>query len=224
MTQSQHTFEQQATITRRLHYLLHLPREYEEEPAKTWPLILFLHGMGERGSDLALVKRHGIAKLVESRPSFPFITVSPQCPAESWWAHHLADLAALLDEVTSTYAVDPRRVYLTGLSMGAFGGWHLLTEYPDRFAAAILICGGHTRYLDLEKRAARVKQVPLWIFHGDADPVVPVAASQQIVDTLQAVGGLVRFTVYPGVGHDAWTQTYDNPEIYDWLLAHETNR
>ncbi len=222
MTQSEHVFEQQVGLTRRLNYLLHLPQEYGEDPGKQWPAILFLHGAGERGTDLANVKRHGIAKIVESQPDFPFITVSPQCPWDNWWSDQIPALIALLDEVMVTYRVDPARLYLTGLSMGSFGGWHLLTEQPHRFAAAVLICGGRPWYLDLEKRSRRIKVLPLWIFHGDADAIVAVSQSQEVVDALKAIGSTVRYTIYRGVGHDSWTRTYDNPEIYDWLLAHRS--
>jgi predicted peptidase len=201
--------------TVRLKYLLFLPRDYGTSPEEKWPLILFLHGAGERGDDLELVKIHGIPKIVERQPDFPFVVVSPQCPDETtWWDHHLT-LKALLDEIVANYAVDEHRIYLTGLSMGGYGTWSLATRYPELFAAIAPICGG-----GLAEFALQLKDVPVWAFHGAEDDVVKLEVGQQIVDALRACGGNVRFTVYPGVGHDSWTQTYDNPELYEWFLKH----
>ena len=201
--------------TVRLRYLLFLPEDYQKQPGKKWPLILFLHGIGERGDDLDLVKLHGIAKIVEEQPDFPFIAVSPQCPQDTMWREHPRTLKAILDQVMSDYAVDEQRIYLTGLSMGGFGTWGLAMAYPDLFAAIAPICGG-----GISELVAAIRDVPVWAFHGAEDPAVPLEASQRMVDALQAAGGNVRFTVYPGVGHDSWTQTYENPELYEWFLQH----
>lgn len=201
--------------TVRLRYLLFLPGDYQKQPGKKWPLILFLHGIGERGDDLDLVKLHGIAKIVEEQRSFPFIAVSPQCPQDTMWWDHPRALKAILDRVISDYAVDEQRIYLTGLSMGGFGTWGLAMAYPDLFAAIAPICGG-----GISELVATIRDVPVWAFHGAEDPAVPLEASQRMVDALQAAGGNVRFTVYPGVGHDSWTQTYENPELYEWFLQH----
>lgn len=201
--------------TVRLRYLLFLPKDYEKQPRKKWPLILFLHGAGERGDDLALVKIHGIAKIVEEQPDFPFIAVSPQCPENTLWWEHTPTLKALLDQVMAEYAVDDRRIYVTGLSMGGYGTWSLAMAHPDLFAAIAPICGGgFSEFVEI------LRDVPVWAFHGDEDPAVPLAAGQRMVEALQAVGGDVRFTVYPGVGHDSWTETYENPELYEWFLQH----
>jgi predicted peptidase len=210
---------QSITITTSLKYLLFLPESYGREPDQHWPLILFLHGMGERGDNLERIKIHGIPKVVEERPDFPFVCISPQCPDDSTWRDHHLALKALLDHVLSAYAVDSRRVYLTGLSMGGYGTWSLAMAYPQLFAAIVPICGGGQ-----SRWAGMLKQVPVWAFHGGADEVVPPEESQSMVDALQASGGDVRFTVYPGVGHDSWTQTYANPELYDWFLAHQLRR
>jgi predicted peptidase len=211
--QQAHHFE--TTITRRLGYLLHLPPGYGEDASKRWPLILFLHGMGERGSDLELVKKHGIARIVEEQPDFPFIAVSPQCPLTSWWTFETEALKALLDDLLGQYAVDTSRVYLTGLSMGGYGTWALGIEHPEMFAAIAPICGGGE-----PERVCALKDTPVWVFHGDQDESVLLRESEQMVEALEACGGDVTFTVYPGVGHDSWTQTYANPELYDWFLRH----
>src|SRR3954469_24984435 len=136
--QTARVFEKQVPV--RLNYLLFLPEGYSNDSDKKWPLMLFLHGAGERGSDVNKVKVHGPPRIVEKRKDFPFIVVSPQCPADSWW--RTFELNALLDEIQSQYKVDPDRVYLTGLSMGGFGTWELATQYPQRFAAIAPICGG----------------------------------------------------------------------------------
>ena len=201
--------------TARLGYLLFLPRGYGTDPEEKWPLILFLHGVGERGNDLKLVKKHGIPKTVEQQPDFPFVVVSPQCPDETMWLDHHLTLKALLDEVAADYAVDVGRIYLTGFSMGGYGTWTLATRYPELFAAIAPICGG-----GFPDFASELKDVPVWAFHGAEDDVVKLEVGQRMVDALRACGGNVRFTVYPGVGHDSWTQTYDNPELYEWFLQH----
>ncbi len=206
------TFEQ----TARLRYLLFLPQGYEHSPGEKWPLILFLHGAGERGDDLGLVKLHGIAKIVEQQPDFPFVAVSPQCPDGTlWWDHHLM-LKAILDQIVERYAIDTRRIYLTGMSMGGYGAWSLAMTYPRQFAALAPICGG-----GMPGMVFVLQDIPVWAFHGEQDPVIKPQEGQRMVDALRACGGNARFTVYPGVGHDSWTQTYENPELYQWFLRHQ---
>jgi len=220
MVQKAHSFEKKVLKTLRLDYLLFLPQGYGSDPQGRWPLILFLHGAGERGDDLALVKKHGIPKIVERQNDFPFIALSPQCPADSaWWVHNDA-LDALLDEIVGTYAADPDRLYLTGLSMGGYGAWHLATLYPHRFAAVAPICGGGLWFFGFPENVCRLKDVPVWAFHGAKDPAVPLEESEKMVEALKDCGGDVRFTVYPDAGHDSWTETYDNPELYEWFLQH----
>jgi predicted peptidase len=220
MTQQEKTYELQIVKTLRLPYLLFLPREYHAAPAKRWPLLMFLHGAGERGNDLELVKLHGIARILEERDDFPFITVSPQCPADSWWWRELEVLTGLLDRIEATLAVDTKRIYLTGLSMGGYGTWHLAAMHPRRFAAIAPICGGGLPYDGFPERACILKDVPVWAFHGAQDPVVPLEESEKMVDALRACGGDVRFTVYPDAEHDSWTEAYNTPELYTWLLSH----
>lgn len=220
MTQHARTFETQIVRTIQWNYLLFLPREYRGKPAERWPLILFLHGAGERGNDLDLVKRHGLAKIVEQSEDLPFVTVSPQCPADSWWWREFDALTGLLDEIVETLAIDTDRIYLTGLSMGGYGTWHFATKHPDRFAAIAPICGGGLWFDGFPEKVCVLKHVPVWAFHGAQDPAVPLEESQKMVDALRACGGNVRFTVYPDAAHDSWTRTYDNPELYRWFLRH----
>jgi predicted peptidase len=195
----------------KLKYLLYLPEGYgKAESAKPWPLVLFLHGAGESGTDLNKVKIHGPPKLVAKGKPFPFILVSPQSPQFGW---DTDALKALLDEVRAKYRVDPDRVYVTGLSMGGFGTWALAAAYPKEVAAVVPVCGGGERLW-----AWKLKGVPAWVFHGAKDPVVELQYSQEMVDALKKAGGTVRFTVYPEAGHDSWTETYNNPAVYEWLL------
>ena len=199
----------------RVDYLLYLPKSYPKS-RKRWPLMLFLHGAGERGNDLEKVKMHGPPKLIaQEGKEFPFIIVSPQCPAGGWWSNDLqiAALNALLDDVVARYRVDADRIYVTGLSMGGFGTWRLACDYPGRFAAIAPICGGGD-----PARVERIKHLPVWVFHGAKDETVPLRASEAMVDALKKAGGNVRFTVYPEAGHDSWTETYNNTELYEWLL------
>ena len=211
--QSPQRLEKEIKLTVSADYLLFLPQDYGKDPAKKWPVILFLHGAGERGSDLNKVKAHGPPKIVEQRKDFPFIVISPQCPEGKWWDPTV--LIALLDDVSASHAVDPDRVYLTGLSMGGYGTWETAIRNPDRFAAIAPICGGGSKH-----QARRIKDVPTWVFHGDKDEAVPVGASIEMVDALKAAGGDVQFTRYPEAGHDSWTETYNNPKLYEWFLSH----
>ena len=205
------------TRTVKLAYLLYLPDGYEkaaEKGTQRWPLMLFLHGAGERGTDLSRVKIHGPPKLVERGKSFPFLVVSPQCPRRQWW--DVDALIALLDEIAAKYRVDPDRLYVTGLSMGGFGTWALAAKAPKRFAALVPICGGGN-----PKAAARLKDIPTWVFHGGKDGVVPPRKAREMVEAIQAAGGKkIELTVYPNAGHDSWTKTYDNPALYEWMLKH----
>ncbi|WP_274361427.1 prolyl oligopeptidase family serine peptidase [Paenibacillus thermotolerans] len=215
MSQTSHTMVKEIVKTVRSNYLLYLPKQYEESEEK-WPLIVFLHGAGERGSDIEKVKIHGIPKIAEGRDDFPFIAVSPQCPEDSFWSVEIDALDSLINEIADNYRVDTDRIYLTGLSMGGYGTWTLSIAYPDRFAAIAPICGGENP----ARAAATLKNVPIWVFHGAKDNVVPLRESEQMVEALQRVGGNVKFTVYPDADHDSWTETYNNPDLYEWFLKH----
>ncbi len=190
-------------------YLLYLPKEYESQDA--WPLMLFLHGAGERGDNLELVKKHGPPKRIAGGEDFPFLVVSPQCAPGRHWQP--VELAALLDEVCEKHRVDEDRIYVTGLSMGGFGTWALASYQPERLAAIVPICGGGERHW-----VRNFVHLPVWVFHGAKDTAVPLARSEQMVEALKAAGGNVKFTVYPDASHDSWTETYNNPELYAWLL------
>jgi predicted peptidase len=205
-----------------IHYLLFAPQQYDAD-GKGWPLLLFLHGLGECGNnELERVKVHGPPKLVEVRRDFPFVVVSPQCPPQpgglkdipTAWRPEL--LIQLVDHVMAQVRIDPTRVYVTGLSMGGYGTWRLVAAHPERFAAAVPICGGG----EPQSMAASLRRVPIWAFHGERDNVVPLPESDKMVDAVRRAGGDVRLTVYRDVEHDSWTQTYNNEALYQWLLSH----
>lgn len=220
-------------------YLLFLPPAYGANTERRWPTILFLHSTAESGANLALLLKNGPPKLLEtitaenSKLQTPseaakaiaseFIVLSPQCPAGQGWD---ADaLLALLDDVSAKHRVDSSRVYLTGFSMGGFGTWSLGLRHPHRFAAIAPICGGGD-FIELgaglpAKRPA-LQSLPIWAFHGRNDTQVPLSESERMIDAVKKVSGNngVRLTVYPDAGHDAWTETYDNPELYRWFLQH----
>lgn len=199
----------QRQVTVSMNYLLSLPKDYDEK--SSWPLLLFLHGAGERGDNLDLVKKHGPPQRIEAGEQFPFIVVSPQCPKDGWWEPFA--LKVLLDDLVQKYKVDPDRIYLSGLSMGGFGTWALAASQPDRFAALVPICGGGD-----PQWAKRIAHIPVWAFHGAKDPVVPVTRSQQMVEALEKKGAKAKLTIYPEASHDSWTEAYADPQLYQWLL------
>lgn len=193
-------------------YLLYLPKEYAAE-GKAWPLVLFLHGSGESGSELDKVKVHGPPKHVAAGEEYPFVLVSPQAPSsrKGW---EPSTLNALIDNIVATHNIDKNRIYVTGLSMGGYGAWKLAQAFPNKFAAIMPTCGGGD-----PDNVEPIKNLPIWIFHGAKDKGVPVTLSEKMVDALKAVHApTVKFTLYPEAGHDSWTETYSNPEVWKWLL------
>lgn len=202
-------FEIQEDVYLEARFLLYLPEGYEELK-RDWPLLLFLHGSGERGEMIELVKKHGPPMLIEHGREFPYIVVSPQCPEGQWWDTELLDL--VLTQVVEQYRVNVHRIYVTGLSMGGFATWELAIEYPDRFAAIVPVCGGADAQF-----APLIKRLPIWAFHGAKDDVVPVSAQENMVNALKSLGSPVKFTVYPDAGHDSWTDAYNDPDLWEWL-------
>ena len=221
--QTPQTFERTVKKKVRANYLLYLPKDYSATSKKSWPLMLFLHGAGERGTNLARVAVHGPPKVVaQGKRDLPFIIVSPQCPAGDRWKTET--LTALLDDVALKYRVDTNRVYVTGLSMGGYGTWALAIEHPERFAAIAPICGGGEIVpilLASQKKRAALKSLGVWAFHGAKDPVVKLEESEKMINAFKQIGAAdVRLTVYPDATHDSWTETYDNSKLYEWLLGH----
>ncbi|MCP4608682.1 MAG: prolyl oligopeptidase family serine peptidase [Planctomycetes bacterium] len=213
-TQQSQKFEKKISTTVSCNYLLFLPEGYGKK-RQSWPLMVFLHGAGERGNVLNKVAVHGPPKIVKNKKDFPFILVSPQCPEGDWWTEKVEVLINLVDDIATRYKVDKKRIYLTGLSMGGYGTWALASAYPERFAAIAPICGGGSRIMSL-----RLKDIPIWVFHGAKDRVVPLEESEEMVNAIRKRGGDVKFTIYPDAGHDSWTESYNNQELYDWFLEH----
>ena len=205
---------------------------------KKWPVILFLHGAGERGDDNVAQTRVGIGPaILRQEATFPYVVVLPQCPRNRWWTERDMQALALkvLDQTVNEFNGDSKRTYLTGLSMGGYGSWAIVAKNPAKFAALAIVCGGvrPPPGLSLPKEAApemtatdpygavaaRVGKTPVWVFHGDADRAVPVTESRKMVEALKATGANVRYNEYEGVGHNSWDRAYAEPEIFTWMLA-----
>jgi len=209
------SFAGEITLKLGYRYLLALPDGYEAAAGKKWPVVVFLHGAGERGEDLEMLKRHGPLKLIAAGRKFEAIVVAPQVPNGEFWNPH--GVNALVERIKQQHRVDEDRVYLTGISMGGFGTFDTITQYPAVFAAAIPICGGAG--INVVKFGA-IKNLPLWIFHGAKDTTVPVQFSDMAAAWLKRANAPnVKYTVYPEAKHDSWTETYDNPDVWSWLLA-----
>ena len=198
-----------------LEYLIYFPDDYSSTEKK-YPLVLFLHGAGERGTNLDLVKKHGIPKRIHDGAKFPFITIAPQCAEGIWWSNKqkLVLLGKLLQDLISELRVDKNRIYGTGLSMGGYGILDLASNYPTLFAALIPICGG-----TILNQIKNLVKIPIWMFHGEKDDVIPVESSILIYQYLNKKNKNTLLTVYPNITHDSWTKTYENEKIYDWLLS-----
>lgn len=195
-------------------YLLYLPKDYEKQPYKKWPLLVYLHGKSRRGYNLEKLKKYGPPYLVSKGWNFPFIIVSPQCPPDRNW--NKDDwFPPLLKELSSKYRIDQNRIYLTGMSMGGSGVWSLAIKHPGYFAAAIPLCGGWST-----KNVKAMKNIPVWAFHGALDDIVPPSKTEEMVLALRNAGGKVKYTKLAGKGHSIH-KVYEYKEIYKWLLAHK---
>ncbi|MEM7475578.1 MAG: prolyl oligopeptidase family serine peptidase [Planctomycetota bacterium] len=213
-----------------LNYRLLKPFEYD--PTEQYPLVIFLHGAGERGGDNTAQLKHGMADFCnpQRRSQMKCYVLAPQCPKDQKWADvdwrqdtvtlpesispSLKLVFEVVDSMLQDAAIDKNRVYITGLSMGGYGTWDALYRRPDFFAAALPVCGGAD-----PKTAATIKHIPVWCFHGDQDRAVKVEFSRDMIAALKEAGGEPKYTEYEGVGHNSWTQTYANPEVHDWLFS-----
>ncbi len=196
-------------------HLLYLPEGYGT--GQKWPAILYLHGIGAKGDYIEVLKANGLPKYLEGRKDFPFMVVSPQCPADEEWSPDRLD--RLIDQVIEDYRIDVDRIYLTGIGEGASAAWRLAGIRPSRFAAMAPVCGGGDPH-----EACFLRNLPVWIFHGAKDRIFPVSEAQGMVLALRLCGGIVNVTVYPEAGHDSWTATYSNPELYSWFLEQTRSR
>lgn len=214
---------------KKLLYRLFRPAGMDEK--QKYPLVLFLHGAGERGDDNQAQIRNGVRFFLQNQATFPCFLVAPQCPGKFQWVdtpwgnlkhtipaqptEPMQSTIELLPALQKEFAaIDPKRVYVTGLSMGGFGTWDLVSRFPRKFAAAVPICGGAD-----EAQAPAIAKVPVWVFHGGADDVVKTVRSRNIVAALKAAGGSPKYTEYPGVGHGSWDQAYGEAELFPWLFS-----
>jgi predicted peptidase len=198
-------------------YLLYLPKEHGAAETNL-PLMVFLHGRGESDGPLSVVKKWGPPRLLDRGEHMPYVVVSPQCPREDSWARptQQALLLKLIEDVSSKYKVDRKRIYLTGLSMGGYGSWRLAADHPELFAAVTPVCGGGD-----PKDGEKLKDLPIWVWHGTEDTAVPLRRSQEMVDAIKAAGGTkVRFTTLEHIGHNSWEAAYCTPELYAWFNKH----
>ena len=192
-------------------YLLYLPRAYNA--TKKWPLLVYLHGGRSRGNDPNYLRgRDGPPAQIERGMQLPMIVLSPRCPPGSWWVP--AEVLGLIDHVASRFAVDKRRITLTGDSMGGCGTWDTAAAAPERFAAIVPVSARGD-----PKSAKRLTDLPVWAFHGRQDDVIPWDQGQAIVDAVLAAGGSAKMTAYPHAGHNVCGRTYTNHALYDWILA-----
>lgn len=214
---------------KKLPYRLYRPAG--ADAAQKVPLVIFLHGAGERGEDNQAQVKHGVKYFLAAKDKFPCYLVAPQCPAKAQWvsvpwgdlqhatperpSDPMQAVIELLPTLEKEFpAIDPKRIYVTGLSMGGFGTWDLITRMPKTFAAAVPVCGGAD-----DSKASLIAKVPVWVFHGGKDDVVKAVRSRNIVAALKAAGGEPKYTEYPGVGHGCWDQAYGDPELLPWLFA-----
>jgi predicted peptidase len=210
--------EEETVLKENMQYYLYFPKEYEEKDTQLFPLLLFLHGGGESGDSLAVLKKNGPPKMLAEGRQFPFMVLAPQNPHKrKWWNVHA--VMQLLDTVVAHNRVDPNRIYLSGLSRGGSAAWDLVVQYTDRFAALAVVCGmapvPYASWID--------RELPIWVFHGTEDQSIPFTESENMVAALRGMGYEVTFTVYEGVGHDSWIQAYQTEELYDWLIAQKRN-
>lgn len=193
-------------------YLVAVPENFCAD-AKL-PMIVFLHGSGERGDDVERVKLNGLAKTYEKHTPRGFIVLSPQCPAGRVWNNYVEELMELIETVANEYGADKKRISITGLSMGGFGTWEMGISYPDYFSAMAPICGG-----GMEWRAEILKDIPIKAFHGVLDEVVPVKRSIEMVKAVNRAGGKATITLYGKLGHNSWDAAYTGSELVDWLIS-----
>lgn len=199
-------------VKSKLNYIVYIPESYD--PKEKWPLILSLHGSGERGNNISDVMKWGINKILKENVDFPFVVVSPQCPRGEIWEMQFNKLKDLLNELESSYNIDNKRIYLTGYSLGGYGTWNFAILNPEKFAAIVPISGGAIS----PQKALRLKELPIWVAHGDRDTVVEFEESKRIVDSLNLHNPNIIFKVYKGGGHEVCTTAYEDPELFPWLL------
>lgn len=206
---------------RRIGYLLHLPPSSPDETRRKLPVILYLHGAGERGDDPRLLTNYGLTKVLEETSDLHYIVISPQCPEDQWWVADPPAILSLLDHVILHHFGDDSRVYLTGASMGGYGAWMLGALHPERFAAVVPVCAVA---LQEPGDVCGLRDTPVWALHGTDDDIVPVGQTELMVSVLQACGGTPEVTYVEGARHELGTTAYRDPALYTWLRRHSRVR
>ncbi len=196
-----------------LRYIIRFPHDYKA--GDTRPVILFMHGAGSRGTDLGLIKTNPYFSHIEKHKDFPFITVAPQCSKDTWF-DMLETVNAFAKHIIAQDFADSRRFYLMGASMGGYAVWQMAMAEPSLYAAIVPICGGGMYW-----NSGRLKNLPIWAFHGDCDTTVQLRESEMMVEAVNQNGGNAKLTVYKDCGHDSWSETYRNPQVFQWLLLHQ---
>lgn len=199
-------------------FLLYTPPNYNDTSIKSFPLIIFLHGIGEAGKDINLVKRHGLPKFLGTFKNLNFIVIAPQCPPKTLWDHP-EKLHEFLCQVLGKFKINSKQVYLTGLSSGGSGTWAWAKDYPEDFAAIAPVSGAC--YWDI---STQLESMPVWIFHGLQDKTIGIHEDSVLYRKLKSLGNRVRFTVFPKGGHNIWDKTYSNPDLYSWFLNYEISK
>jgi len=218
-------------------YQVFVPQNWESK--EKWPVVVFLHGAGERGEDGISPTKEGIGPVIKKAShDFPAIVIFPQCQRGRWWTHPEMEFLVLqsLEKSISDFNGDSRKVFLTGMSMGGYGTWYLAAKYPRKFAALAPICGGvvppdgvkipvdhppvELSTDPYRTMANKIGKIPVWIFHGSEDPIVSVNESRAMAAALKDLGGVVKYTEYEGVGHNSWDKAYAEPNFFSWLLSH----
>ena len=198
-------------------FKLFLPEQYGSPTMGPFPLLLFLHGIKRRGSDLRLLDGYGLLGIAERREHFPYLLIAPQCPEATFWPEHRDLVLGIVEQVSQAYRVDRSRVYLTGFSMGGNGVWDLAANTEGVFAAAAPLAGWYD-----PTSAARLRSTPVWAFHGEDDDTVPIAGSVEMIRAIAEAGGTPSFTKLPNHGHAIMDVTYERPELWGWFLLHST--
>ncbi|MBT8280550.1 MAG: prolyl oligopeptidase family serine peptidase [Muriicola sp.] len=208
--------EEATLVKENLQYYLYFPETYENSETELFPLLLFLHGGGESGDSLAVLKKNGPPKMLVEGKQFPFMVLAPQNPhKKQWW--NVRAVMQLLDTIVTHHRVDPKRIYLSGLSRGGSAAWELAVQYPDRFAALAVVCG----MAPVPYASWINKDLPIWVFHGTEDRSIPFSESESMVAALKQMGYDVTFTIYEGVGHNSWEQAYQTEALYDWMMKQQ---
>ena len=214
-------------------FQVYLPEEWRRDVHKQWPIILFLHGRGERGSEGMWQTQIGLPQAVRDHPErWPFVIVMPQCPLPGYWTDPdmLSMAMAALDQEAAEFHGDPDRTYLSGLSLGGYAAWELARLYPHRWAAIAIAASGifwsyaPERWQEAStlpaEYARALGRTPVWLFHGADDPLVPPRESELMFEAFKGSGGHIRLWLYQGLKHDCWTRAYNEPELPRWLLTH----